>query len=282
MGRSVEIEMGEAKLKRSATQRFIARYPDCCFCGGLRRAVTREHMPPKALFDGSHRPDKLVMPACHACNRGTSTADLIASIISRWGTDVSPEGRVDHRRLAAQVRMHHPELVAEWTSQSPSERLEARFHLEKHGVSVPASAGLAAIGPLTIRQLNLFSHKVVLGLYFQHFQKPLPNTGRVCAYWRSKEDFAKGGIPPVLLEIMKRYGTLEQGRWNAREIFEYRFEPNEKDGLFACLARLRGGVYVAGFAAENAAILASEVDSDWIVPSELLDMMSNPLFEVKR
>jgi hypothetical protein len=38
----------------------------------LLRQATREHMPPKSLFDGSHRPDKLVMPACHVCNNNTS------------------------------------------------------------------------------------------------------------------------------------------------------------------------------------------------------------------
>jgi hypothetical protein len=178
--------------------------------------------------------------------------------------------------------MHNPELIAEWTSQNASERLEAKRHLESYGVHVPIAAGIAAIGPLTIRQLNLFSHKVVLGLYFEHFRRPLSNRGGVCSYWRSKEDFAKGGIPSTLLEIMRRYGTLEQGRWNAREIFEYRFELNEKDALFACLARLRGGLYVVGFTVENTDVLQSDLESDWIVPSGLLDMMSNPLFEKRR
>jgi hypothetical protein len=57
--------------------------------------------------------------------------------------------------------------------------------------------------------------------------------------WTTKEDF-HNGAPAELLEMMQKYGTLEQGRWNANETFEYRFEVNEKEGLFACLARLRG------------------------------------------
>src|ERR1700747_540666 len=76
--------MGEAKRKRSATQRLIAEFPDCCFCGGLRRTATREHMPPTSLFDNSHRPDGLVMPACEECNKGTSKADLAVALLSRW------------------------------------------------------------------------------------------------------------------------------------------------------------------------------------------------------
>jgi hypothetical protein len=238
--------MGEAKLKRSGTQKLLQQYPNCCFCGGLRPATTREHMPPKALFDGSHRPDKLVMPSCSECNRGTSTADLVVSMIARWRLDLSEEEKKDHARLAGRVRTSNPELVAEWTKLNEAERVKAKL---EHGA--PADAGVAAIGPLTIRQLNLFSHKVVLGLYFEHFRELLPDTGRVCAYWRTKEDIPKGGLPPVLFEMMNQYGTLEQGKWNAREVFEYRFDVNENDGLFACLARLRGGLFVTGFAVVN-------------------------------
>jgi hypothetical protein len=269
-----------SRVRLSSTQRLIELYPDCCFCGGLRPAVTREHMPPKSLFDGAHRPNQLVMPACHECNKGTSTADLIASIISRWRMNVSKKEHADHRRLVAQVRMHHPELLAEWTSLNPLQLAQARQHLERYGVPVPQNAGMASIGPLTIRQLNLFAHKATLGLYFQHFRDVLPNEGRVSALWRTKEDFAKEGVPKDLFVIMRRYGTLQQGKWNTRETFEYRFEVNEEDGLFACMARLRGGLFVAGFAAKDAAMVESE-PQDWIIPSDLLGMMNDPRFEKK-
>jgi len=165
--------MGEAKLKLNATQKFIAQYPDCCFCGGLRAATTREHMPPKALFDGAHRPDKLIMPACAECNHGTRLADLTVSIISRWQLNLSEKQRADHRRLVGGIRNNYPELIAEWVGLNLLDRLQARQHLLKQGVPVPANAALASIGPLTIRQMNLFSHKAILGLYFEHFRKPL-------------------------------------------------------------------------------------------------------------
>jgi hypothetical protein len=105
--------MGEAKQRQSATQKFVAQYPDCCFCGGIRPAVTREHMPPKALFDSSHRPDKLVMPACDECNRGTSTADLVAAVMSRWGYDISVKEGRDHFKLVNRVRRQAPKIVEE-------------------------------------------------------------------------------------------------------------------------------------------------------------------------
>ena len=183
-----------------------------------------------------------------------------------------------------QARMHHPEILAEWTKLNPMDRIRARQHLRKHGVPVPNDAGMATIGPLTIRQLNLFAHKVVLGLYFEHFRVALPDTGRIAAYWRSKEDFARDGLPQALLDMMQRYGTLEQGRWKPAEIFEYRFDINKDDGLFMCLARLRSGLFVTGFALADATKLEQEADNHeiaWIRPSSLLAMLNDPAFSKK-
>jgi hypothetical protein len=268
--------MGEGKQKKSATKKFLARYPDCCFCGGIRTAATREHMPPKALFDSSYRPDKLVMPACDECNRQTSTADLVASVISRWSFNMSALNN-DHPRLAAQMRKQAPDIIKEWTR--PIDRAKARQHLEDYGVRVPHDAALVTVGPLTVAQLNAFAHKVVLGLYFEHFRNFVPNAGRVFAMWRTKEDFARGGIPPLLFQMMRRYGTLEQGTWNTAEIFEYRYEFNAADGLFACLARLRGGLYVTGFAVSDFAVIAKDTSYGWIKPEDLLKMMHDPAFQ---
>lgn len=236
-------------------------------------------MPPKALFDSSHRPDKLVMPACNQCNGQTSTADLVASVISRWGFNVSVPSS-DHPRLAAQMGKQAPDIIKEWTH--PIDRAKARQHLEDYGVRVPPDAAFVTVGPLTVAQLNVFAHKVVLGLYFEHFRKFVPNGGRVFAMWRTKEDFAQGGVPPLLLKMMRRYGTLEQGTWNTAKIFEYRYELNAADGLFACLARLRAGLYVTGFAISDFGVIAEDPSHEWIKPQDLLTMMYDPAFQKRQ
>jgi hypothetical protein len=264
--------MGEAKRKRSATQRLIAQFPDCCFCGGLRRSVTREHMPPLSLFDRSHRPDDLVMPACDECNRGTSTSDLVVAMISRWQYDSTPQEQIDHAKLSQRVKSHAPELVAEWLTISPWDKIRARQHLLDRGVQVPQDAEIATAGPLTTGQLNLFAHKAALALYFQHFQKPLPNTGSLCAFWRTKEDFSRG-IPQELLDLLPGYGTLRQGQWSESKTFEYRHAMNFEDGTFGCLARFRYGFFVYGFAISNIALLPQiEQQKDWIKPLDLLNI----------
>jgi hypothetical protein len=239
-------------------------------------------MPPKSLFDNSRRPDKLVMPACDQCNRGTSTADLVVGLLSRWNYNSSPQERADQTRLSKQVRRQAPELLEEWTSLRADafEREKARQHLIEQGIPVPHDAGLATVGPLTIRQLNVFAHKVIPALYFEHFKYPLTDAGRICAFWRSKEDFIARGIPKILFELFPKTATLIQGRWNERETFEYRHDVNTDEGLFGCLARFRWGFFVLGFAVADAAILPPG-DADWKKSSEMLALLDDPRFARK-
>lgn len=262
--------MGEAKRKQSATQRLIAEFPNCCFCGGLRLTNTREHMPPTSLFDRSHRPDGLIMPACDECNKGTSTADLAVALLSRWDYDSSGQQQLDHAKLVKRARIQAPELIAEWLAIDAGEKQKARQHLLNHGVQVPDDAGIATLGPLSVGQLNLFAHKVVLALYFTHFGRALSNIGRMCAFWRTKEDFARSGIPKIFFDLLPGYGTIAQGQWNESKTFEYRHAENIGEGLFGCLARFRQGFFACGFTVDDAGRLPETQLREWFRPDELL------------
>ena len=187
----------------------------------------------------------------------------------------------DHQRLIERLRKQDPALLQEWAISDPLERERARQHLRDYGMPVPRDAGVATIGPLTIRQLNLFAHKAVLALHFEHTRQPLPMVGRLCAYWKTKEDFAHGGIPSSLLAIMREYATLIQGKWNESETFEYRHASNPDYGLFACLAKLRRGLFIAGFTATNANIIVPDDNVDWMTPDDPLVLLEDPRFSKK-
>jgi hypothetical protein len=66
-----------------------------------------------ALFDNSHRPDRLVMPACSECNRSTGTSDLVAAMTSRWDFYANSQSQIDHSKLSAQIKPQAPEIVRE-------------------------------------------------------------------------------------------------------------------------------------------------------------------------
>jgi hypothetical protein len=236
-------------------------------------------MPPLSLFDNSHRPKGLEMPACSECNRATSIADLTVAIISRWGYDAAQRDLADHERLVQQLVRQAPELRDEWVVW-PEDQIKVKQHLLNHGVPTPLRAGVAKIGPLTMRQLNLFAHKAVLALYFEHFKQPLGVKGGVCAYWKSKEDFARNGIPEPLLKILPRYGTLVQGKWNESKTFEYRHDINPDQGLFGCFVRLRGRFFIGGFAVADLHTIP-DPDDDWVAPADPDVLLDSPRFKRK-
>lgn len=268
--------MGSEKRARlSATRRFVSEYPTCCFCAGLRQAVTREHMPPLSMFDGRRRPDKLVMPSCDECNRLTSTADLTASIVSGWNFETNDTELKDHHRLVARLRKQAPEILAEWTDPAgfvfTSSR--GRRHLRKQGVSVPLEAEVVTIGPHTIRQLNIFSRKVALALYFEHFRRPLKAPLVYSSIWHTKEDFHEGP-PSDLLKLLPVYATLQQGAWSTADTFGYRFNINLEEHLFGFSAHLRRGLFVSGFVVPSVHIPPAE--NDWFEPGDLVEILSSP------
>jgi hypothetical protein len=271
--------MGEAKRKRSRTQALIEQYPKCALCGGSRPSTTRDHIPPVALFDNAHRPDGLVTPACHECNSTASTADLVASIISRWRYDIGQKEGVDHGRLLHRLNKQAPELIAEWTKLSPEERKMGREHLEKHGVHAPEDAGVVSIGPITIPYLNFFAYKMLLGLYFNHMGSFVPASGLMYATWRTKEDFQQGGVPKEVIQMLPERGNLQQGKWNTSEQFEYRFNRNPEDGVFGYIARLRAGLFTIGYAVAKSDSLFKDDAKDWISPTALLEVLKDERFK---
>lgn len=234
------------------------------------------------MFDSSHRPDKVVVPACAQCNSGTKTSDLVVSIVSRWRFGDDSRELVDHRHLVARLRQQDPSIIDEWVGRAAIEQAKARKYLLEQGIPLREEGGLVSIGPKTIRQLNLFAHKLTLGLYFHHFKAFAPPECLLSAHWRTKEDYVIGAIPKELIDMFPDHAALQQGKWNTREQFEYRSATNMKDGLFGCLARLRTGLFVVGFALRDGTMPADDNSHDWIRPPDLLRILERPEFERRR
>ena len=72
--------MGEKKNRRET---FLLAHPVCVFCGGGAKATTKEHCPPRSMFQGRQWPEGFEFPACDSCNHGTSDQDLLVAMLAR-------------------------------------------------------------------------------------------------------------------------------------------------------------------------------------------------------
>ena len=79
--------------------------------------------------------------------------------------------------------------------------------------------------------------------------------GSVCAYWRTKEDFARDGVPKIFFDMFPNYGTISQGGWDERKTFEYLYATGTEEGVFGCLARFHQGFFAYGFTVDDAGVL---------------------------
>lgn len=272
--------MGEAKRKQSATQRLLARYPYCCFCGGETLATTREHYPPKALFDHSHRPDRLVVPACRPCNDLSRHADLITAIASRWSfSELGEVEAKDHMRLARRLKMQAPEIAAEWLeASSGTMQKRARRHLQQEGVPVAYENGYVTLGPKTLPHLHLFAHKLIVAIHFDQTKQLLTPSAAIFASFKTKEDIAARGLPNELKALLEESKGLCQGTFDTSDQFQYRTGQSADGNLFQFLARLRRGLMMFGFIVVRRE-LAPEIDyKDWLGPEQLKSILIDPRF----
>lgn len=277
--------MGEAALRRSATAKLLEKYPRCCFCGGLAPAETREHYPPISLFDNSLRPNQLIVPACRKCNGVSRTADLVTALIARWkfSFETSQTEAADYKKLANRLKYQAPDIVAEWLKHSTGvQQKRARRHLEASGVWVDPQGKIATIGPLTIPQLHLFAHKLLLAVFFDHMKHPVPPKGMISALFKTKEDVAVEGIPAEVKDHLGPNLYLSQGQgFSTRDQFEYRIASGENGKVFQVLARIRFGLIVAGFVVTEPDLLDPDARAGWITPPSLPSILADPEFRRK-
>lgn len=271
--------MGEAKRKASETKKLIAKYPHCCLCGGIRATATREHFPPTNLFDRFYRPNSVVVPACRECNSGTALADLLAGMISRVGFDSPSEQALkDSRILLQKLNLRRPDMVREMMGLSAVQRKRGLNKLRSLGLDIPVGAKAFAITGEMFQLLQLFIHKAVLCHYFARTKKPLPNTGGVICYLKTKELVAAGEIPD---EIFKDFGpvtTLSQGSRHFGKDYQFRDAIGE-DGTYAFAGRFRVGFMAIGFAVENMNLLPLGERDGFISPSELLSILKQDRYK---
>jgi hypothetical protein len=97
--------MGEARLKQSATRSSSRSIPHVA--SALAGVPPRRASTCRPNRSTTHRPDKLVMPACAECNGGTSTADLVAAIVSRWAIENNEQEHQDHEKLSDGCESRH-------------------------------------------------------------------------------------------------------------------------------------------------------------------------------
>ncbi len=237
--------MGEANRKRSATQRFLAEHPICCFCGGGTQATTRDHIPGKQLFALKRRPSGLEFPACYSCNQASKHDEEVAAFMTRfWPEPTSDDERKELVGLIRKINKRDPQLLAEM--QPNSDQLK-RF--SENRALFPAEANpLNAEGPSLNDAINRFAKKLTLGMHYESTGRIIPPEGGIAIRWFSNFENTMGGMPDSIIRNFDSPQSLRQGKWNVESQFMYDWRASSDGSMSAHFSTFRSSFAIIGFA----------------------------------
>jgi hypothetical protein len=221
------VAMTVSSTKKKAHRRVLEACPFCIYCGGEVQAVSIDHVPPRVMFRGKHRPKGLEFASCKCCNEGTGHADLVAALLGRVATDASDEEeKVELEGLLGGVSNNVPGLLEEMGF--PDTHLKAN-------------------GPLVRAHMQTFATKIGFALYYALTKKIVPMNGGVAARWFSNVDHLEGAFPQSAFEHLLPRMTLKQGRFEVSDQFGYQWRLAEGDRMALFLAAFRQSFTVLAF-----------------------------------
>jgi hypothetical protein len=243
--------MGEAKAKRTHTQRLIAEQVYCTYCGGDTPGTTVDHMPPRSVFTNKDRPKGMEFLACQGCNDGSRLDELAVSVLSRaYADDRSEAERQYLQRLTSSLATNLPELLLE---MRPTPRQKRSFSRTYEGVE---GGALNASGPLLTRVMHRFGAKLGLAMHRHVTGRVVPVSGIASVIWYTNNCAMTGRFPANVHEILGPPETLRQGEKHVADQFQVASAvPSDSTLMSVHMATFRRSFAVLTFVAEHDELL---------------------------
>ncbi len=186
------------------------------------------------MFRNKHRPKGLEVPACRACNNGSSTFEVIANAFGRIGFGESPE--IDHNefgQLLVDAEANNPGFHEEIKNRKLS-------HAEADRLGVPHGSGtFKTDGPIVSAAMARFAAKLGFALHWvETGGRIVPTGGAVLARWYTNSNKLTGAFPDQIFGVLGPKTSLTQGKWTVEDRFSY---------SFGIADTKRMGVYFAAF-----------------------------------
>jgi hypothetical protein len=115
-----------------------------------------------------------------------------------------------------------------------------------------------ANGPIVTQHLQIFGAKMGFALHFNATGHPVPPEGGVQVMWFSNMQAIKGEIPKELMELLPSPSTLEQGKKNVGDQFQYSWAATDEKKHWLFYATFRDSFAIAAVSALDRSIFLTE------------------------
>lgn len=149
-------------------------YSICAICGE-RKAVTRDHVPPKGIFPAPRPSDLIAVPSCVECNNGASSYDrrFRACLSLHVGIDDPITSRLWRNHALPRLRRDH------WLRSRILSQIEPVWLTTPEGVIFETGFRF----PWDSEAHHAVIERTIRGLYFRHAGAVLGRRGCVKVQW---------------------------------------------------------------------------------------------------
>lgn len=236
--------MHKTQSKLGKNKRFLAEHPHCCFCGGVERATTLDHVPPKACFPDGYWPEEFEFPACQTCNVGTKKADLIFgfyTMLLDFSVDSrSPANLAKLGKLKTGIIHNCPDALPNLVASQPI------FSTGRLVTPVPLALEIGT--PPAFRDAaTTIAEKLTHALYYRERGKAVTGSHLLLGSSYQPQRSGAGSLTDFFVDLLpdqtigKRSNLKPYG-----DRFAYRFGVKEEEDLFLYAAQFGRGLIIWG------------------------------------
>lgn len=235
------------KLARLNREAFFREHPTCVFCGGSAPATTKEHCPPRALFEHKEWPNGFEFPACASCNNGTSGDDVVVALLGRFGREHIPEQDGRTSGIMRNANNQHPGMLPKMLDISP---IQARKTAKELGITRPPGLTYQQSGIVNVTShmdtaVATLASKLSKAIYYKETGTIFPADGEIQFNWFTNACLLKLGFIPALQAFANIEAPKPAIARNGRDLkdqFNYRFLVSPDNDL-AVLQAIFGTVF---------------------------------------
>lgn len=254
--------MGQSRVRKQA---FFLAHSMCCFCGGLRRAVTVEHCPPRAMFQHRAWPEGYEFPSCFECNAGSSDDDLIVALLARMDP-FEDAGDRDGKVLGLmkQVQRQYPDLLAQMMpTPAEARRLNRELGVEPDPGRFHQDSGALKVPPSLDKTIKRFAAKLSKAIFYQTTHTSFPVGGEIAAHWFTNVEFFRHGFVPVFKALQEVGGIMPEHVRSARMLndqFAVKWSLSDDQKIFVLQAMFGKAFGTVTFGAVTGNLISSKLD----------------------
>ncbi|MEM9670693.1 MAG: hypothetical protein AAF950_17395 [Pseudomonadota bacterium] len=245
--------MGRSRKKKD----LLLKNPYCCFCGGLERATTIDHVPARTCFPGRAFPEGFEFPSCKSCqNKSRQDEQAFAFFVRILDHNDQNHNSEELNRMISGMVNNHPHLIPYFQSVSTSVGefgIANVVNEETHNVIIRAA------------------RKIGVAIYYREQQRIPTLEHQIWATWCQVQyrDANEGLENFVKMTPLVTIGTRRNVDLGDR--FTYRCNKADDPDILAFLATFGKGMAIVGAIADSVSARKIDTAEDWTSVAAMFD-----------